>query len=203
MTWPFLAGEKPHAEKLGEGAAEYTPQLLGASQNPTLGSGGEASGWWVRLGPNVVLGGARFLWGGSGRNAGSGTYSITLPLEFNTSLMDAHTTPGYGMLIGTGYVRDHDTGNQCMIVAPQLDSPTTFRLARHGFTSAVSSSNTADGWDQGDAISTVFLGVVVDGATPLSLESLAMSLPDMFSAGLLPGAVHEAVAELATPTAED
>ena len=57
----------------------YTPTLVGATTNPTLGTGGSATGRYVQIG-KTVIGAGRILFGTAATAAGTGAYSITLPL---------------------------------------------------------------------------------------------------------------------------
>lgn len=57
----------------------YTPTLTGSTTNPTLGSGSSATGYYRRLG-HQVIGKATIVFGSSGVAAGSGYFGLLLPV---------------------------------------------------------------------------------------------------------------------------
>jgi hypothetical protein len=61
------------------GWSSWTPSLTAATTNPTLGTGSSAQGIYVQIGKLVI---AQFSisFGTSGVNAGSGIYSVSLPV---------------------------------------------------------------------------------------------------------------------------
>lgn len=84
----------------------YTPQLLAATTNPTLGAGAVQTGWWKRL-DTLIIGGAKIQFGTSGVVAGSGTYYVTLPpFAADTAIMYATATTGGGSPLGHCWLRD-------------------------------------------------------------------------------------------------
>lgn len=62
----------------GAGTA-YTPTLNATTTNPTLGTGNSVTGRYVQVG-DLVFAHAEIIFGSSGTNAGSGQYSISLPV---------------------------------------------------------------------------------------------------------------------------
>lgn len=59
-------------------ATAWTPVLTGATTNPVLGTGGQAAGWYVKLGRLAVAWGT-LAFGTSGASFGSGNWRISLP----------------------------------------------------------------------------------------------------------------------------
>ncbi len=58
----------------------YTPNWIGSTTNPVLGTGGYVEGKYVRLFPRLVYGFVRIFAGGAGFSAGTGSiYSVSLP----------------------------------------------------------------------------------------------------------------------------
>lgn len=101
----------------------YTPALTAATTNPTLGSGGafEQKGRYVQIGHLVVVK-INIRFGSSGAAAGSGTYSVSLPVTAEASLMS------YGQVaMGWGRALDNSAGFDAMFF-PQFNSNTTFTL---------------------------------------------------------------------------
>lgn len=74
---PLTAGD---LQNLGGPITMFTPTLTATTTAPTLGTGGEAKGWWCRQ-SGIVTGGVIFRFGTSGVNAGSGTYEVLLPVN--------------------------------------------------------------------------------------------------------------------------
>lgn len=130
MPFPFLAGEIPAAETLGE-LDIYTPALTATTTNPNLGADGEATGRWHRIGPNVIVGGARFILEGTGVSTGSGVWQMSLPLPADLSILSAATAPGPSDVIGSGSLRRVSPAgsaprNANLVLG--LESATTVRL---------------------------------------------------------------------------
>lgn len=72
--------------KYGPEAQTYTPTFSATTTPPTLGTGGSTSGRYMRLGDLV------FVWisvtfGSSGVDAGSGTYTLSLPVTATTGIL--------------------------------------------------------------------------------------------------------------------
>ena len=57
----------------------YTPTLTASTTNPTLGTGGSASGRYSQIG-KIVFGYGALIFGTSGVAAGTGTYYVSLPV---------------------------------------------------------------------------------------------------------------------------
>lgn len=76
----FVAGQTLSASQLQQlGAlATYTPNLLGQTTNPTLGTGSAQLGWYFINGRCIDLW-FSFRFGTSGVSAGSGIYTISYP----------------------------------------------------------------------------------------------------------------------------
>lgn len=62
----------------------YVPVLAASITNPTLGTGSSQVGRYVQVG-KTVIGDALITFGTSGTNAGSGGYTITLPVAAATA----------------------------------------------------------------------------------------------------------------------
>lgn len=80
---------------------DYTPSLVAATVNPTLGTGSSQTGRYVRIGNWVyALGDIRF--GTAGAAAGTGAYSVTLPVArtSNATLL-SDMVAGHWRCIGT------------------------------------------------------------------------------------------------------
>lgn len=144
MTFPFLAGETPGAGKFGEGPKTYTPALTADTTNPNLGANGEAVGWWVRVGPNTIRGGARFAITGTGESMGSGNLAISLPLAADTSILETSGSLTTATKIGDGVVRSATSGT-VTLVAALLNSSTTVRMYRTGNSSPITNASPFDG----------------------------------------------------------
>lgn len=95
--------------------AGYTPALTAATTNPTLGTGGTASGYWAYVG-GLVVAYFSIVFGSSGVAAGTGGYFISLP---------APATIGVGSTAGT--VRVYHAGNAAFGIT-RLQSSTTLGM---------------------------------------------------------------------------
>lgn len=73
----------------------YSPTLTGSTTNPTLGTGGSISGRYTLYAGNWCnyRGIAKF--GTSGTNAGSGSYSISLPFNTNANITTGNHALGH------------------------------------------------------------------------------------------------------------
>lgn len=89
--------------------SSYTPALTASVTNPTLGSGSGATGVYQQIGKLVVVQ-LKFQFGSSGVNAGSGLYSISVPVTG-----DAYGSVGYPALGSAGFVDDASTGARKMV----------------------------------------------------------------------------------------
>lgn len=104
----FVNGETVHRDGSGVAAAltaglvweAWTPSLIGAVTNPTLGSGSSTVGRFLRVG-NLVVGWGEVVFGTSGTAAGSGVYRVTLPVAAATD----------GAVVGSGVLVDSSTGH--------------------------------------------------------------------------------------------
>lgn len=76
----------------------WTPTIVGSTTNPTLGTGAIQEGFYCQVG-KLVVAQAYIVFGTSGVNAGSGEYSISLPLSADTSTNRNHVS-------GTFYASD-------------------------------------------------------------------------------------------------
>ncbi len=99
----------------------YTPQLLGSSTNPSLGTSGNgarANGYYYRIFDQVyVWGEIRFA--SSGISIGSGFYSVTLPFTATTGI-GANATMARGLIVGNGFVYDNSAAGSRQPVVAQL-----------------------------------------------------------------------------------
>lgn len=130
----------------------YSP-TLNASTNPDLGTGGLATGSFIRFG-TLVWFSARFLFG-TGSDPGSGNYSITVPYPFDPALILADTTAGEGTHVGSGFIRSSSgAASDSRIVATyfRLSSPVTVGM-RVDETFSTVSNDFPFTWDDGDRIS--------------------------------------------------
>lgn len=97
----------------------YVPTLTASTTNPTLGTGGSATGSYIQWG-KTIIGQGRILFG-STMTAGSGTYKIALPVTAN---------PGVETAVGVAYLFDSSGStiffSQMRFLA--ADSGTTARL---------------------------------------------------------------------------
>lgn len=106
----------------------FTPTWGAATTPPTLGAGGFVEGKYLRLWPRMVIAYYRIYCGGAGFAAGSGQYSLTLPVavptEFN-NFSDA-VTVGKAILYDDSAVLTSDlltvmwskTGNNLFLRIP-------------------------------------------------------------------------------------
>ncbi len=79
--------------------AAYTSTLTAVTTNPTLGSGGSASGRYTLYGGKFCTLRGSIVFGTSGTNAGSGQYLIALPLAASSAIT------GGVPFVGSGVVR--------------------------------------------------------------------------------------------------
>lgn len=84
----------------------YTPQLTATTTNPTLGGSNDIEGYYYKIFDQI------YTWGhfrfGSGFNAGSGTYAITLPFKVKTNI---GIVPNIGQtpIVGNGNLWDESS----------------------------------------------------------------------------------------------
>ena len=74
----------------------YTPTLTAATTNPTLGAGAYATGRYTQVG-RLVIGKCKIQFG-TGYNAGSGAYWVSLPVTARAVIAGEAGTAGYGFL---------------------------------------------------------------------------------------------------------
>lgn len=86
----------------------WTPALTAATTNPTLGAGAITAGRYVRNGKNVT-GWGHIKFGTSGAAAGSGLYTISLPVPPKTSSTST-------ISVGTGQLVDAGTTSTTMVM---------------------------------------------------------------------------------------
>jgi hypothetical protein len=83
----------------------YVPTWTGSGGNPTLGAGGSVTGKYLRLFPAMVIGEFKINTGGAGFLAGSGTYSVSVPLAIAPELVTLNNS----FPIGKAYLHDADS----------------------------------------------------------------------------------------------
>lgn len=89
--------------------SSYTPALTAATTNPTLGSGSGVSGVYQQIGKLVVVQ-LKIQFGTSGVNAGSGLYSISVPVTGAS-----YGGVGYPALGSAGFIDDASSGARKMV----------------------------------------------------------------------------------------
>jgi hypothetical protein len=153
---PILAGMRSNADYWNVQADfdTYTPVLRGTPDDPNLGSDGQAVGSWWRSG-HRIRGFARFLFSGTGIDAGTGVYRITIPFPAHPTLntFDANT----GTAAGSGRYRDFTDGTNSKLVGTLLTTlggDTMVALTRDNLIGAVSATTIP--WASGDRISVNF-----------------------------------------------
>lgn len=93
----------------------WTPVLTAATTNPTLGSGSSQVGNYLQIGKFIIAAG-RVAFGTSGVSAGSGRYSMSVPVTAAT---------GTVLSMGVGIYTD-SSGPTTFTILPRLASSTTF-----------------------------------------------------------------------------
>lgn len=112
----------------------WTPALTAATTNPTLGTGGTAVGRYVAIG-NAVTGWGRITFGASGTNAGSGTYSLSLPAAAHaTQQVSNRTVNGVARIRCAGVYTDarlswSSTSNLVLVSYPSTQVNGNFTAA--------------------------------------------------------------------------
>lgn len=89
----------------------YTPSLTADVTNPNLGSQGTSEGLYTLLPNNFVNGMFKIRADGSGINAGSGTYRISLPFDIDSSF-HIITTSGNAVFPILGWMRANDNNDE-------------------------------------------------------------------------------------------
>lgn len=79
-------------------AGTYTPTLTAVTTNPTLGTGGSASGRYTMYGGKFVTCHGTIAFGTSGANAGSGQYLIALPFAASSAITGGVPSVGSGLI---------------------------------------------------------------------------------------------------------
>lgn len=121
----------------------YTPALTANSVNPTLGGSGNfiQTGRFTQVG-KLVTGNYQLRFGSSGAAAGTGTYSVSLPITADTTLAQSP-------FIGSGFVFD-GSGTTANIIC-RLSTSTTFTM-NHGTANASVTNNSPLAWGAGGMI---------------------------------------------------
>lgn len=86
----------------------FTPVLTASTTNPTLGTGSSRVGYYRYIGPKLVWFTVDITFGTSGVNAGSGIYSVSLPLPASASTI-LHSGNIYGS------INDDSTGDNNVV----------------------------------------------------------------------------------------
>jgi len=108
---------------LSDAWTSWTPTLTASTTPPTLGTGGTTSGSYIQVG-KLAIARWRVVFGTSGTNAGSGTYSITgLPA-------DSVTTSG-NVVLGVVRLRDNSVPLTNAAFAMPVTA-TQFSFQQHG-----------------------------------------------------------------------
>jgi hypothetical protein len=108
----------------------YTPALTASTTNPTLGSGATTSGRYKVIASGLVIFNARIVFGSSGALAGTGTYSVSLPVAANTSVV----TPNSNVAL---FDNSSSTRNIGVLI---IATSTTAQIWAHGGTSGVTNA---------------------------------------------------------------
>lgn len=115
----------------------WTPTLTASTTNPTLGSGAVQAGRYQRIGNGMVAFSATIIFGTSGVAAGSGLYTISLPV----APVGAGTFAGIQQVTGT--IEDTSAGTRLSCSGWIQDGTTGIvRLIYGGGTGAVTDSST-------------------------------------------------------------
>ena len=125
--------------------AAWTPTLTATTTNPTLGTGGSATGRYVQNPDKTVNASGIILFGSSGVAAGSGEYLIALPVARNASAI--------GQVMGTAVLYD-DSAGKFMPCAMYLSDSTHARIANDSYSVAglIVSNSVPQVWAANDAI---------------------------------------------------
>lgn len=102
----------------------FTPTLTASTSNPTLGTGGTATGSYHIIGHRVFV---EFnITFGTGMTGGSGTYFIAQPFDADSSIY----APSWGF--GTAYLVDAGTAANRQSALIEYITASTVRLRPHG-----------------------------------------------------------------------
>lgn len=80
-------------------ATTYTPTFAASGGGLTLGAGGSATAKYLRMFPGMVIGYFLLNMGGAGFAAGTGVYTLTLPLTVHANLLTFATWVSVGKAI--------------------------------------------------------------------------------------------------------
>lgn len=153
------AGEIITAKFLTDLATEgtYTP-VLGSSSAPApnLGADGSITGTWHRNG-REINGTVMIHFAGTGADAGSGFYEVSLPFDADLSVMSASTNTGAGSALGGVVLRD-DSGVNSSLGVAHLRSASLFRIVVNSTVAGntLVGFNTPWTWAAGDRIAIEF-----------------------------------------------
>lgn len=105
----------------------YTPVLSASVTAPTIGTGaGAIQGYYYKIFDQIwVWAYFRF---GTGFNAGSGVYSMSLPFTAKTLNIQPNVTMGGGPIVGEGFVWDDSSSPARQPVSVQLRTTTTVQF---------------------------------------------------------------------------
>ena len=125
--------------QIGAAWETYTPTLTASTTNPTLGSGSTATGRYARINKTVFYY-AEFAFG-TGANAGSGSYRVSLPITALNALN----------VVGSGWLYD-SSANRLETCVVRLGA-TTYAWLYATATNTYQTQNAQPWtWAQGDAI---------------------------------------------------
>lgn len=134
-AWEYLAGSR----------ISYTPTLTASTSNPTLGTGSSRFGWYSYIpGPCIVFS-FHILFGSSGVGAGSGGYSVSLPVTAGTP------TAGGNLAIGSIMLADASAGTFKTGSIFLVNGATTCSMLAEG--SALVNNGSPWVWAAGDYLS--------------------------------------------------
>lgn len=105
----FLAGQAVTADNLNDLATEgtYVPLLTASTTDPNLGADGTATANWHRNGLWFFVD-FEFQFSGTGADAGSGTFNVSLPFPADLTFHRATPSTGRSSITGVGFTRDND-----------------------------------------------------------------------------------------------
>jgi hypothetical protein len=129
---------------ISPGWTTYTPALTATTTNPTLGSGSTATGRYTVRGDTVEA--ECYLAFGSGMNAGSGNYLVSLPVTAN--YFASYQKVGYGFAFDV-------SANVSSVFVAQINNTDTTKamLVYHG--GDVMKNTAPFAWAQSDQINIV------------------------------------------------
>lgn len=104
----------------------FTPTLTASTTNPTLGTGSTRAGSYCQLNELVIYI-AYIRFGTSGVSAGSGFYSVSLPVPYVT-------TNNADRYMGNGYVFDNSTSTNYNLTVTGGPTTSTVYMGPHGAT---------------------------------------------------------------------